>query len=64
MSFKTIKANFSDFGASIAAWLWCQRLRATMYKYNQSDDAVVETVDFPATVAAHVASPDSRQLTT
>jgi hypothetical protein len=64
---------------AIASWLDVNGYEPARYKYNQSDDAVVVTVDFPTTVAADAfamrfgsvyqlfpqpASPDSRQLTT
>ena len=68
-------AEFSGTLTAIAEWLDVTGYEPTSYKYNDSADAVLVTVDFPAAVAADAfamrfggvyqfasqpASPDSR----
>jgi hypothetical protein len=68
-------AEFSGTMTAIAEWLDVTGYEPTSYKYNDSADAVLVTVDFPAAVAADAfamrfggvyqfasqpASPDSR----
>ena len=45
-------AEFSGVMRAIAEWLDVTRYEPTSYKYNDSADAVLVTVDFPAAVAA------------
>jgi hypothetical protein len=44
--------DFSGTMTAIAEWLDVSGYEPTSYKYNDNEDAVLVTVDFPAAVAA------------
>ena len=51
----TVRLRAAEFSATMAAigeWLDANRYEPTRYKYDHNEDAILVTVDFPATVAA------------
>ena len=51
----TVRICAGEFSATMTAireWLDSNRCKATRYKYDHDEDAVLVTIDFPAGVAA------------